>query len=144
MTRLEPAPPSPFPAPAGRSYVGYRRREVALNVRLASGEHAAFGPDGGASLRLAEAVLSDRLGHTPCGHLLEAFVAEWVRPLRGEFFWPVEAVDEWLAAAIAAGAPDRCSGGPLDRALALIRRVLRAPLAHHPVSPTTPLAPGAR
>jgi hypothetical protein len=104
-------------------------------VRLPSGEHAVLGA--GTGLALAEVVLSDRLGHAPCTYLVAAFFGDWVRPFpRGEFVWPVEALDDWLAATTAA-APASCSDGPLDRALELTRRVLRAPLPHHPLSATT-------
>ena len=137
MFRLQPAPTSRTVEPAERSYVGDRRPGPALNVRLPSGAHTARGADGMAGLRLAEGVLADRLGHPPCAHLLEAFVADWVRPVRSEFFWPAEAVDDRLAG----GAPDHRCDAPLDRAPALPRRVLRAPLAHHPI---VPVVPGAR
>jgi hypothetical protein len=145
MTRREHAPPSPARGFADRSYVGYRWPGLAGAVRLPSGEYAALAADGGASRRLAEAVLGDRLGHAPCPQLLDAFVRDWVRPFaRGEFVWPVEAVDEWLGAAMPATPPPAPDTGRLDRALELIRRVLGQPLSHHPLrAPTTTTTPGA-
>lgn len=133
MTRLETSPP---PAQPDDAYVGYRWPGRSATVRLPSGEHALLGADAAGSFALAKVVLSDRLGHVPCTDLLVAFTGDWVRPSdRGEFVWPIEAVDDWLAAG-ADGAPGGCSG-PLDRALELTRGVLRAPLPHHPLSATT-------
>lgn len=92
--------PSPFGtvvSQGGGAYVGYRWNGDAT-LRLPSGEYLHERPPW-ADRVLAAAVLGDRLGSEPGAALLERFRREWVsRNASGEFFWPVAAVDEWLAA----------------------------------------------
>lgn len=91
------APLSTLAAEGGRAYLGYRA-PGGITVRRPAGARERFSA-GAASAALAEAVLSDRLGHEPPQALVEAFSREWVEPrARSEFVWPVVAVDEWLAA----------------------------------------------
>lgn len=111
------APLGTLAAEGARAYVGYRR-PGGVTVRRPSGVSERFSA-GAASAALAEAVLSDRLGHPPAPQLVERFSREWVEPrARGEFVWPVVALDEWLAAQRANDARP-----PLRRAL---RRTLAA------------------
>jgi hypothetical protein len=129
MIDLKAAPPPPPAArPSGGAYAGYRWPGLSTVVRLPSGEHAALGADGRDGTGLAEVILRDRLGRPPGPALVEAFVAEWVRPFcRGEFVWPTAALDEWLAGAVAAGAYCGWPDGPLEIALRPDRRAHARP-----------------
>lgn len=90
------APLGTLAAEGGRVYVGYCR-PGGVTVRRPSGASERFSA-GAASAAPAEAVLGDRLGHAPTPQLVETFSREWVETrARGEFVWPVVAVDEWLA-----------------------------------------------
>ncbi len=94
---LSDAPLGTLAAETGRAYLGYRWRG-GVTLRRPSGASERFSA-GAVSTALAEAVLSDRLGHPPSPELVEVFGREWAEPrARGEFVWPVVAVDEWLAA----------------------------------------------
>lgn len=91
------APHGTLAGEGGHVYVGYRS-PGGVTVRRPSGASERFSA-GAASAALAEAVLSDRLGHAPKPQLVETFSREWVEARAGgEFVWPVVAVDEWLAA----------------------------------------------
>jgi len=142
MTAQPHASAPSAPAAGAGSYLGYRWPPASTALRMPSGEHVVL-PGTQAQL-LAEAVLRDFLGERPCAYLSEAFVREWVRPFgRGEFSWPVAAVDQWVAEATAARVAERCSDWPGERLLDLTRRALGAPLAHHPLRPSTPIHRGA-
>jgi len=130
--------PSPRPLePPDDSYVGYRWPGAASVVRLPSGEYAVLSRDGDRESQLAQRVLLDRLHRRPGTSLLDAFLRDWLNPaLRGEFVWPVEAIDKWLDAVIAAGHGSRQPNGPSARAN---RRRTHAPLARRRRErPTTP------
>jgi hypothetical protein len=92
--------PTPASAPpiivseGDRAYVGYRRRGTTATPRLPCGAcvHVPSFSDG----ELAAVVLHDRLGRGPTAALVDRFALDWVRRPRGEFVWPVAAVDDWL------------------------------------------------
>lgn len=135
------APLAALAAEGGRAYLGYRW-PGGVTVRRPSGASERFSA-GTASAALAEAVLGDRLGHAPPPQLVETFSREWVEPrARGEFVWPVVAVDEWLAAQNAADARPtaatrsrRALRRTLEAAMTALPRLQTAAHPHQSLSP---------
>ena len=127
-------------AEGGRAYVGNGWRG-GVTVRRPSGASERFSA-GAAAAALAEAVLSDRLGHEPPPQLVETFGREWVEArAHGEFVWPVIAVDEWLAADDADARPTpatrsrRALRRTLETAMTAIRRSRTAAHPHQSLLP---------
>lgn len=119
------SPRSPLAAAGDCAYVGYRPSRGATTLRLPGGEHVVLGRDD--ERALASAVLADRLGSPPDPALLQAFRDGWVAVrARGEFVWPVAAVDDWLAAA-AATAPRPRARTPFPVLWKPLRAALHTP-----------------
>lgn len=120
------APLGTLAAEGGRAYVGYRW-PGGVTVRRPSGASERF-PAGAASAALAEAVLSDRLCDPPPPWLVETFSREWVEArVRGEFVWPVVAVDEWLVQVAGDALPT-----PAARSRRALRRTLETAMSAFP------------